>query len=289
MNRFRILFRHLLTCLACTLAAPALAQDMHLADGLAIQAVESGDLTYQVIPEYDEKQKVVAGWDGDKLAYFITTTKLPPGWTKGGEYLGRLAADLQRLGETVALGRQGTYVSKGQLAGTFLEIRTKNREADTWRTQFAHHLTDGKQAFLLMVQNTGNADTTLERSFAVLQSAAKPLTPVPGAEQASEETPWFGNWKAATDLPDGLKLEFTLQLEPSSNFIVEAVAGGKTVWKATGTWWIQKDQFHWAYYDSSPPLPKERREDVDTMLPSAQGHLVLRSNRTGTEQTYRRQ
>jgi hypothetical protein len=50
-----------------------------------------------------------------------------------------------------------------------------------------------------------------------------------------------------------------------------------------------ESQFHWAYHDSSPPLPKDRSEDVDTMLPSAQGHLVLRSNRTGIEQTYQRQ
>lgn len=49
-----------------SLAAPIL-----LPSGLTLDPPDEIDLTYQTIPSFDESEKVIAGWNGEKLQYFF--------------------------------------------------------------------------------------------------------------------------------------------------------------------------------------------------------------------------
>jgi hypothetical protein len=79
------------------LSLPAMAEPYVMAQGLAIDIGEEIDLTYQVVESYDENEKVLAGWKGDGLQYFITLEKLPDGLQNGRDYFTALLRDLRAL------------------------------------------------------------------------------------------------------------------------------------------------------------------------------------------------
>ena len=97
----------------------AQAQNLILPGGLAVDPDSSLDLTYQVIADYDPVQKVIAGWTGDKLKYFVSVEKLPSGWTDHNKYFQGLLRDLRAAGRSVETVRSGSYTASTSLSGQY--------------------------------------------------------------------------------------------------------------------------------------------------------------------------
>ena len=77
-----------------TISSHTYSQPQIVANGLAIKLLEQLDLTYQIIPDYDEREYVLAGWDGEDLQYFSAFSKLPPGWLVADKWFAGFKRDL---------------------------------------------------------------------------------------------------------------------------------------------------------------------------------------------------
>ena len=167
--------------------------------GVTVEPPENLDLTFQVIPSYDSKQKVLAGWDGQKLQYVIgRVTKLPPEFRDANKYLAGYTHDIRQASVpgTFESGRTGNYKSTGGLNGTYMEYSTELRGLKKTRPQVMHFLTDSNVAFMVVVSPIDDTvkDKMLDESIEIFRTAAFSGTAPVASDR--DETPLFGKWIA---------------------------------------------------------------------------------------------
>ena len=165
----------------CLLWASTLvgATPVSLPGGLTVDLPEQLDLTYQIIPDYDENEKVIAGWSNDKLQYFVALSRLPAGYLDGPSYLAALARDLRKAWGSVEVGQQATYRTESGMSGTTVVLFKPASGKSTSKTiLIAHHLTDGKASFVATatVMPTASIDTASEHVKRILSSASTART-----------------------------------------------------------------------------------------------------------------
>lgn len=265
------------------------AQALVLPEGLAVDPDDTLDLTYQVVPDFDEHQKVLAGWEGDKLRYVVTVEKLPPGWLEAQKYFQVLVRDLRATGRTVEPGRTGEYKARSSLTGRYLELRLRSSAQGVTTTQIAHFLTNGRVAFIAFANAVGadSAERTLDESQRLFKTASLPGNAPSVAPQVSNETPYIGTWRWTGTAPDGRPASSTVVLKPDLSFTSDLVVDGRQRLRAAGVWQVSAQRLLWTYTDSQPPLPV--REDEDEIVSLAGDRLVLRSKLSGKEREFRRQ
>jgi hypothetical protein len=288
-----IMFKLVLRCL-CTVALAGLsvlaqAQGLVLPEGLRFSSPTHLDLTYQVIPSYDDKQKVIASWAGERLQFFVAISRLPPGYTDAQAYHAGLARDLRAAWETFATGRQASYRAGDGLSGTVVEYIEKSTDPDRPSTSlFAHFLTDGQVSFLATatVVPPAQPGRVFDDTMSLMRTAGMASARV-APPQRSEDA-FVGTWIIEERLPDGRMSSARIELKADLSFSTRVHLGEQVVLDATGVWRRSGHLLHWVYLSSVPPLPANRREDTDSVVASDRNIIIVRSSLSGKERTMRR-
>lgn len=283
---------HLAACALLLFTVQGHAQSLVLPAGIGVEPDKSLDLTYQIVEEFDENEKAIAGWDGNKLLYVVSVEKLPKGWVDPDEYLKAFERDFRAAGRTVVLKRSGTYRTASPLVGHFLEIQSKGASAETpFATQVLHFLTDGKTAYLGMATLVEGqpADRMLDDTRLLFQSTvvADPATvPLPAPKT---EAPYVGTWKWAGPAPDGNTATGVIVLRPDLTFSSDVTVSGKVVFSGAGVWSVNGKRLLWNHVRSLPELPADLKKDEDEIVLLEGPRLVLRSKVSGKEREFLRQ
>lgn len=275
-------------CLFLSMQLPVHALD--LPAGLSIEPPESLDLTYQVVPAYDEKAKVIARWDGEQLQYLVNVSKLPPGYLDAKSYLGRLERDVQKAWSALVVGRQSTYTARNGLTGTVVEF-SKPGKADTPAlTLVTHFITDGKSSYIATASPIGRTPITqvFDETVRILESATT-ITPISDTGRApSSEDEMLGIWTSEDSLPDGRRISSRVELNADLSFKTTAAVNGTTFFTATGVWSRNAGNIHWIYIYANPELPADKREDDDQLLSITASSMTLKSALSNKERIFTR-
>jgi hypothetical protein len=260
--------------------------------GLTVEPPETLDLTFQVIPSYDPKQKVLAGWNGKTLQYLIGTAKrLPPEWLDANKYLAGLARDLRAASAhgSFESWRTGNYKSAGGLNGTYMEYSIVLRGESKAQRQVVHFLTDSKTAFIAVATLTDDTarDKILEESVAIFRTAA--LGGAAPIANNSDESKLFGKWVGEEHTPDGKTVVSHTELKSDLSFVSDIGIGGKAVLRSSGIWSVEGKELTWNYMYSSPELPESARTETDEIESVDNQTLVTVSKRSGQRHQFRRE
>jgi hypothetical protein len=278
--------------LALVLSAPAMAEPLVMAQGLAIEPADELDLTYQVVESYDQTEKVLAGWRAEDLQYFITIEKLSPGLLDARTYFAALMRDLKSLSaeKSLAQGRKGSYHTPAGLEGSYLEYTFRMRDSREPSRQVAHFLTDGKSAFVTI--STALDEDFVARMFddsvAIFKTASFQEV-ADTAPPAKNEDTLAGKWTATVQSANGQTVVTHLELESNLSFSGRTTIDGKPSSTFSGLWSLSGKRLSWDYLDSRPAMPEAAKSDKD-MIESFDGkELVVVSRRTGEKRTFRRE
>jgi hypothetical protein len=248
-------------------------------------------LTYQVIKANDPNKKVIAGWDGDKLEYIVSVSKLPPGWLDARQYLSGFVKDLRGLSvpQKFELRRQGSYGADGGLRGSFVESVFTIRGTELPQQKIVHFLTDSKTSYFALATliDSAAADKMLDQSLAILKTAT--ISTALAAPVARDNNKLIGKWLTKESGPGGQEAESRVELKSDLSFASTVSIGGKTIMGATGVWSTKDTVLTWNYLNSSPPLPEDAKIDADEIVSADGKNLVLRSKRSGQIHRYDRQ
>lgn len=270
------------------LMAPAQAQSLVFPSGLAVDPDVSLDLTYQVIPDYDPLEKVVAGWIEGRLQYFVTVQRLPPEWSDHNKYFQGFVRDLRAAGRLVETGESGSYRTTSPLTGHYLQIHSKPAPRASTVKQLVHFIGDGKTAFLAIATlvEKGDEGRMLQETKRLFQSVSLPEGIAIGDAGSKAESPYVGTWVWNGPSPNGVSVFYTMTLNSDLSFSVEMKMGGKVVFVGAGVWQLSGKALTWRYLRSQPQLPEDKREDDDEIVSHDRGRLVLRSRSSGMERTF---
>lgn len=273
-----------LLCGVLLVCLPARAEPLALSAGLQVEAPAGLDLTYQVVPSYDEQERVMAIWQGEALQYFIVTTRLPPQHHDAKAYLLGMARDLRTAFGGLEVGEQHTYRTAGGLAGTAVEFRKPDGNAVV-----THFLTDGTASFAASAAALPavRGQRVVDETIALFQSA---VTLAPGATPARDaraEDALVGRWTVEDTLPDGRSVIVTQDLKDDLSFSAVAEADGRVVLALSGYWYRNGNALHWQYQHGEPALAKDLSGD-DEIVSIAPATLVLKSRLSGKMRTFHR-
>jgi hypothetical protein len=269
----------------------ASSEPLDLGGGLTVEPPETLDLTLQVIPSYDPKKKVLAGWNGKTLQYFGTAQRLPPEWLSADKYLAGLVRDLRAASAHGAFtsGRTGSYKALGGLSGTYLEYSLVVRGQSKSTRQVVHFLTDSKTsfiAFVTLVDDTAK-DEFLDESVAIFRTAA--IGGAAPTAASSDESRLFGKWVDDEKTPDGRAVVSHTELKSDLSFVSDVSVGGNIVLRCSGVWSLDGKVLTWNYLYSSPALPENARIDTDDIVSVDNQTLVTVSKRGGQRHQFRRE
>lgn len=273
------------------LVSSALAQSISHISGINIEPNASLDLTYQIVPDYDPVEKVIAGWKGDKLQYFISVDKLPAGWLDPEKYFQGLAQDLRSTGRSVETAKSGNYKAMGSLTGQYLEFLSKSSPLAEPTSQVAHFLTDGKVSFIAFatLNDKTAKNLMLEESKLLFQSSSLSTEKTAQTTLTKAESPYFGTWKWSGTTGNGVSTVSTILMKDDLSFTADVIIENKVVFNATGIWSVSGKRLLWTYIHSEPILPADKREDEDNIVSLDGSRLVLRSKLSGKEREYFKQ
>lgn len=269
----------------------AQAQSLVLPAGIAVDPSPPLDVTFQVVPSYDPDEKVLAGWEGDKLLYFVTVDKMPAGWLNADQYFQGLVRDLRAAGRIVATAKSGKYKSTAALSGQFLLLRHRSASEAAAGSQAVHFLTDGKVAYLAFATlvDQGAEDRMLDESTLLFQSAFLPVGGSPQAAKKTSESAYVGTWRWSGTAPDGKPATAMMILKEDLSFSTEIKSQGVLVFNAAGVWSVSGGRLFSNIMRSQPPLPADKKEDEDEIVSLDGDRLVLRSKLSGKEREFLRQ
>lgn len=275
--------------LTLLLIASGQAESLILPEGLELDLQEQLDLTYQTIPSYDEKEKVIAGWDGENLQYIVTTGKLPSEYVDAKIYLPAFVRDLRAAWGGIEVGKQANYETDSGMMVTVVVLSKPARRDTKGVDTIAHFITDGKVAFIVSVTRVGAA--SVERIFddtvELLRTAKLPSSSAVQKSERSEDS-FVGRWIGEEKLPDGRTFVAKIQLKQDLSFSTDVRLGEQVVLAATGVWARTGNSIHWTYLYSNPELPMAAREDEDQVISADATTLVLKSNLSGKERMFKR-
>jgi hypothetical protein len=274
----------LLGMLLFTLPARALV----VPEGLSFEPPEGLDLTYQVLPSYDDKEKVIAGWAGERLQYFVAISRLPAGWTDAQAYQAGMARDLRAAWDEMRVGRRDSYRATAGLSGNVVEYIKVSTDPDRPSTTiFVHHLSDGQRAFVATVSVVPPATPArvFDEALRLMRSAGLGNR---SEKPARSEDAFVGTWTIEERLPDGRIALARTELKADLSFRTQMQVGQQLVLEASGVWSRSANQLHWTYLYSQPALPAGRRDDIDTVVAAGSDIIIVRSTLSGKERTMRR-
>ncbi len=271
-------------------AGSAGGRALALPEGLLLDPPADLDLTYQVVPRYDDTEKVIAGWAGEKLQHFTGVTRLPPGWVEPQAYFDGLLRDLRAAGRSVQVLKYGRYAEPGTLRGSYMKFSLRPQGSGDPTLHIAHFLTDGRDAFLAFVTHVGSSssDRTLAESVRIFSTAR--IDPASRGQQRAPRRgdQFVGTWTASGQIDDGTGYTSTVQLKEDDTFRAQISVAGRLVFVATGVWAISGRRLLWSYMYSEPALADHLKDDVDEIVSVEDTRLVLLSTRSGRRNVFTR-
>jgi hypothetical protein len=273
------------------LVSQAQAQSFVLPGGIAVDPSPPLDVTYQIVPSYDPDEKVLAGWEGDKLLYFVTVEKLPAGWLNPDKYFQGLVNDLRAAGRIVETAKSGKYKSTSTLSGQSLILRHRTASQAKGGSQAVHFLTDGKVAYIAFatLMDQSAEDRMLDETTLIFQSAVLASGLPAEAAKKTSESPYVGAWHWSGTAPNGNPAKAAMILKEDLSFSTEIKSQGALVFDAAGVWSVSGGRLFLTYMRSRPPLPADKKEDEDEIISLDGDRLVLRSKLSGKEREFLRQ
>lgn len=248
------------------------------------------DLTFQVVPAYDEKEKVIARWSGDELQYFVSVNQLPAGYLDAKSYLAGFERDLRSAWSALVVGRQSTYKARGGLRGTVVEYSKPAKGETPGVTLIIHFVADGKTSFIAtatpVVPDAKAA--AFEETVRLFESAAISQATVAQVPAVRSEDKLAGKWISEDSLPDGRRISSMLHLKRDLSFETTVSMQGQLVFLATGVWSKSAEGIHWTYIHSSPELPADKRHDDDQIVSMTESALTLKSALSNRERVFNR-
>ena len=249
-----------------------------VADGLAIELLETLDITYQIVPDYDDTENVIVGWDGDEFQYFIAFSKLPPGWLDADVWIEGFTRDINAAGErnTFRDLDRGSNKSKGGYDLTYINISFIPKGEQKPQIQLIHFITDQKSSYLAFatpVSIAGESKLGTE-VISILQTSHSPASNVTPLIRRNEDR-FFGVWVGGYE--DSLKgpVEVVFELKPDLTFTRKEVVEGEKDGVYTGVWSISNNILSWTYLYGTPTSQDSKTSDTDEISSFTGDAMVL--------------
>jgi hypothetical protein len=185
-----------------------------------------------VVPAYDEQEKVIAGWAGERLQYLITVSRLPPGHTDAQAYHAGLARDLRAAWETLLTGRSESYRATDGLSGTVVEYIKRSTDPDRPNvTLFTHFLTDGRGSYVatVTVMPPAIASRVYIDAMSLMRTAGLSET---NEKRVRSEDALIGVWTTEEKLPDGRVVVARTELKADLSFATRVRTGEQVLLEA---------------------------------------------------------
>ncbi len=275
----------------CTLASlfcsSALAESFSLGVGLAIDPPACIDVTYQVMPRFEAKAKVLAGWTGDKLEYVASVQKLPLGWLNAEQYFTGLLRDVKAASKdnSVTALHNGHYETDTGLHGAYIEYAVLLRGSETVRQQVVHHLNDDINAYVSIATTVDDTavDKVLADTVGIFKTASLTTDAAPVDHR---EDALVGQWIGTTPADDGQQLITRFELKSDLTFASLVLLDGNTVFAGTGTWSLDDKTLNWDYLYSTPELSSQAKLDTDEVVSLQGNRLTMQSKRSGAQRVF---
>ncbi len=283
MLKLKTLFAALL---AFSLSYPA--DSMELPIGIAFDPPARLDLTYQVLPSYDEHEKVIAGWDDEELRYFIVVEKLPPNYTDAKKYFPELIGSMSvPPGTKIETGKIVSYRSQGGLQLSSMSYTIPEQGEDPKAHALVSLLTNNDESFvaIAIAIDPTSKDRLAEDTITLMQTAR--LSAVDATVQQRLNA-LHGTWVYKETMSDGVVLEAVVEVKPDKTFTSLLKATGAIDFKGYGTWGLTTNTIYWEYQRSMPPLPADKRKDADEIVSIESERLELKSETNGRTRVFKR-
>ncbi|HHO69816.1 MAG TPA: hypothetical protein ENK12_12410 [Gammaproteobacteria bacterium] len=236
------------------------------------------DLTYQRIPDYDDTEHVVAGWKGDDFQYFVTFSKMPPGWLDADAWMTGFIHDLGVASEDGSLEVQGggAFRSGGGFDISYIGVTYILRGEQEVRYQLVYFITDGRNSYLSLATRIGGiAVPQFEAEVkSILESTHHPSTNVSALIQRSEDR-YFGFWVGGYAGGKKGGVDVIFELKDDMTFSRKEASDGERNAEYTGVWSISGDSFSWTYLYAEPATQEGRSTETDTISSFDGDTLIL--------------
>ncbi|WP_428036082.1 hypothetical protein [Amphritea sp.] len=249
-----------------------------VADGLAIELLESLDITYQIVPDYDDTENVIVGWNGDEFQYFIAFSKLPPGWLDADVWIAGFIRDINAASErdTVRILDRGSNKSQGGYDLTYIKISFTPKGEQEPQIQLIHFITDQKSSYLAFatpVSVDGESKLGTE-VMSILQTSRSPASNVTPLIRKNEDR-FFGVWVGGYE--DKLKghVEVIFELKPDLTFTRKEVVEGEKDSVYSGVWSISNNVLSWIYLYGKPTSQESKSLEEDEISSFTGDAMVL--------------
>jgi hypothetical protein len=272
-----------------TLSSNIYAQSQVVANGLEIELLEQLDLTYQIIPDYDEREYVLAGWDGEDLQYFSTFSKLPPGWLESEKWFAGFKRDIENAGggKPIEILDQGNYKTDGNYTVHYLEYRfTLEGEPDT-QHQIASFMADSRNSYLVSTTliNKANADQMRSETINVLRTAKVPSVNIVPIKIRSEDK-YIGTWGEEAETENGDQLITIFELKSDLTFVGQKRLNGEPVYNYSGVWALNHNKITWTYLYHSLEESNYKLSELDEVREFDDERMIIVDSEDGKEHVF---
>jgi hypothetical protein len=249
-----------------------------VADGLAIDLLETLDLTFQVIPEYDETENVLAGWNGDEFQYFIVFSKLPAGWLNADKWISGFTRDISSASETGSFNilDKGNYKSDGNFDLNYIEISFIPKGEQETRKQLVHFITDYKNSYLVFATPTSNtgANVLLSEVISILKTSHLPTSNIIPLVMKNEDK-YIGLWNGQYVNKADKVVQVIFELKADLTFSRKDSIAGKEDNVNSGVFFISNNEISWTYLYGKPTNQESRTKEKNTISSFSGDTMIL--------------
>lgn len=274
-----------------TLSPISHSETQIVARGLAIELPEHLDLTYQIIPEYDEREYVLAGWNGEDLLYFMTFEKLPSGWLEADRWFAGLMRDLRAAsgGKPVDVLDRGSYPSAGAYSIHYMEYRFNLDGGPETQHQIASFLGDSGNSYVVSstLVDAAAAGQMHAETVDILKTARAPTANVTPLKRHDEDN-YIGTWTAETGAGHGDILVTLIELKKDLSFTMQRHLNDEPVIAYSGAWSSSDGSIHLTYLYRDPDTPAYELPEPDRVLAFDGESMVLVAGDAGADRIFRR-
>ena len=273
------------------LSSQVYSESQVVADGLAIEILDTLDLTYQIVPDYDDTESVVVGWDGDEFQYFVAFSKLPPGWLDADVWIAGFTRDMGAASEPNSLKvlDKGSFKSGGGYDLSYIDISYILKGEQVSQYQAVYFITDHKDSYLAFATPVSENGEVKLRSevINILKTSHYPASNITPLIRKNEDRYigiWLGSYK------DKMKrnVDVTFELKSNLTFSRKEVISGEKDAVYTGVWSISENTLSWTYLYGKPTTQESKSSETDTISSFDGDTLVLMSKYERTEVVMRR-
>lgn len=249
-----------------------------VAHGLAVDLLETLDLTFQVIPEYDETENVLAGWNGDEFQYFVAFSKLPAGWLNAEQWISGFTRDISAASETGSFNLldKGYYKSNGKFDLNYIEISFIPKGEQEKRKQLVHFITDHKNSYLAFATPTtdNGANVLLSEVIRILKTSHLPTSNISPLVIKNEDK-YIGLWNGQYVDKDDKVVQVIFELKKDLTFVRKDSIEGKESSINSGIFFISNNEISWTYLYGKPTNQDSRTKETNSISSFSGDTMIL--------------